>query len=193
MTVANVHRKGTKTEVACIWDPGSTLSFITFSLAKQLRLQGDPVELEICTVGGVETRIKSQRYSLLMFDCQGKEVMIDVLGIEHISSSVESVNLKGVVSLFTEYGAMNVDRPDSGSVDLLIGYSYAGYHPVKVENNGHLLLMENRFGYIIAGSHPGITENTKKLVQHAVVLHMDVTVEKFYSIEALGVACEPNC
>ena len=193
LRVACMQRKGTCLEAACIWDPGSTLSFITFALARKLRLQGEPVELEICTVGGVETKINSQRYNLALFDRHGKEVLIEVLGIEQISTNVENVNLDGILKLFSKVGVSEVDRPSSGPVDLLIGYSYAGYHPVKIESNGHLLLMENRFGYIIAGSHQDIAENTRKLVQHAVVLHVDVAIEKFHSIESLGVACNPSC
>ena len=193
LVVASTKRKGTRREVAGIWDPGSTLSFISFALAKELCLQGEPVDLEICTVGGIESKIKSQKYNLVLFDRDDREVQIEVLGIEQISTSIESVNLKGVLNLFKKSGAAEVNRPDSGPVNLLIGFSYAGYHPVKVENNGHLLLMENRFGHIIAGSHPDISEGTKKLVKHAVVLRIDVSLEKFHSIESLGVACNPSC
>ena len=35
-----------------LWDAGSTLSFITFELAGKLKLVGNPVNLEIVTVGG---------------------------------------------------------------------------------------------------------------------------------------------
>ena len=191
--VSNIRRKGTRREVAGIWDPGSTLSFITFALADELCLHGEPVELEICTVGGIETKLKSQKYQLLLFDRKGREVQVEVLGIEEISTNIESVDLKGVLDLFQMGGAAEVDRPDSGSVDLLIGFSYAGYHPVKVESKGHLLLMENNFGYLVAGSHPEISEGTKRLVKHAVVLRIEANMDKFHSIESLGVSCNPSC
>ena len=193
LVVASIKRKGTRREVAGIWDPGSTLSFITFALAEELCLHGEPVDLEICTVGGIESKIKSQKYNLILFDRDGGEVQIEVLGIEQVSTSIENVNLQGVLNLFKKSGDVEVNRPDSGPVDLLIGFSYAGYHPVKIDNNGHLLLMENRFGHIIAGSHPDISEETKKLVKHAVVLRIEMTLENFHSIESLGVACNPSC
>jgi len=192
LIVANVSRKGTRREVAGIWDPGSTLSFITFELARELCLNGEPVELKICTVGGVETTLKSQKYPLLMFDKKGQEVQFDVLGIEEISTNIESVDLRGVLKLFHSNGAKEVDRPDSGPVDLLIGFSYAGYHPVKIESKGHLLLMENEFGYLVAGSHPEISEGTKRLVKHAVVLRIEANMDRLYSIESLGVSCNPS-
>ena len=123
--VASIRRKGTRKEVAGIWDPGSTLSFITFALAKELCLNGEPVDLEICTVGGIETKIKSQKYNLVLFDRDGIEVQIEVMGIEQISTSIESVNLEGVLNLFKNNGTAEINRPDSGSVNLLIGFSYA--------------------------------------------------------------------
>ena len=81
----------------------------------------------------------------------------------------------------------------SGSVGLLIGFSYAAYQPVKIEGVGHLLLMRNRFGSIIAGSHPTIKETTRKVVKHAIVLHSLGNFEEFQSIESLGVVCSPKC
>ena len=193
LKVCNTRRKGTRREVAGIWDPGSTLSFITFALANDLDLHGDPVELEICTVGGVETKFKSEKFQLILFDKDGREIQVEVLGIDRISTDIESVNIEGIRGLFQMSGAANVDRPDAGPVDLLMGFSYAAYHPVKVESNGHLLLMENMFGHLIAGSHPDISEGTRRLVKHAVVLRIETSIETFHSIESLGVSCTPSC
>ena len=53
--------------------------------------------------------------------------------------------------------------------------------------------MRNRFGNIIAGSHPSVRETTKKVVKHATVLHSSGSFEEFQSIESLGVACSPKC
>ena len=125
LKVCNTRRKGTRREVAGIWDPGSTLSFITFALANDLDLHGDPVELEICTVGGVETKFKSEKFQLILFDKDGREIQVEVLGIDRISTDIESVNIEGIRGLFQMSGAANVDRPDAGPVDLLMGFSYA--------------------------------------------------------------------
>ena len=42
-----------------LWDGGSTLSFVTFKLARKLQLHGKPVKLEIITVGGKIEQIDS--------------------------------------------------------------------------------------------------------------------------------------
>ena len=176
-----------------MWDPGSTLSFITFRLAKELELEGVPIDLEICTVGGAVTDISSMKYSIVVFDTNGQDVRIEVLGIEKISTDIELIDMDGVKQLFVSDEAVKAQRPRAGTVELLIGFSYAAYHPVKVEGVGHLLLMKNRFGNIIAGSHPTLQETTRKLVKHAIVLHTEMRIEEFHSIESLGVTCYPKC
>ena len=58
---------------------------------------------------------------------------------------------------------------------------------------GHLLLLENQFGLIIAASHPKVMEKTQILVKHAVVLHAPGSIERFFEIESLGTNCNPKC
>jgi len=55
LSVAGMQNKNSRRSVIGLWDSGSTLSFITISLAEELKLQGRPVELEIVTVGGITT------------------------------------------------------------------------------------------------------------------------------------------
>ena len=193
MEVANLKRKGSKTSAIAMWDPGSTLSFITFALARELKLEGVPIELEICTVGGAVTKVNSKKYYISVFDKNGQDVQIEVLGIETISTAVEATDLAEVKNLFTNEEVKYVERPKPGLVELLIGFSYAAYHPVKIEGVGHLLLMRNRFGSIMAGAHPSIKEKTRKVVKHAMVLHSQGSFEEFLSIESLGVTCSPKC
>ena len=194
LEAANIKKKSLRKEVVGLWDPGSTLSFITFKAAKELRLQGEPIELELVTVGGTRKKVESQRYRLVIFDQNNQEASLDVLGIDQISTAIEQVNLNEVLHLFSNQDRVSkVDRPNSGEIDLLIGFDYAAYHPVKIEEIDHLLLMENRFGFLVAGAHPCMNENTKKLVKHAIVLHTSINVEEFFSIEALGVTCYPKC
>ena len=193
LNVSNSRKKGFRSDSIAMWDPGSTLAFITFGLADRLKLEGIPIELEICTVGGVMTKIDSKKYSISVFNRNGQDVKIEVLGIEKISTEVEAIDLADMKKLFRNEETKHVERPTSGSVDLLIGFSYAAYHPVKVEEVGHLLFMRNRFGGVIAGSHTSIQETTKKLVKHAIVLHSVANIEEFHSIESLGVTCYPKC
>ena len=65
--VANPKYPDNRKSVACLWDGGSTLNFISFDLATQLCLKGNPLELEIVTVRGQSKMIESQIYSLEIF------------------------------------------------------------------------------------------------------------------------------
>ena len=185
--------RSSSNKAICLWDAGSTLSFITFKLAEHLKLKGEPLVLNLITVGGVNSKVYSQRYRIKLIDSVGNQVEMEVLGIEQISTDIEEIDLSEVMSKFAKPQALKVQRPSNGCIDLLFGYQYAAYHPIPVEAVGHLLLMENRFGVIVAGSHSDIQENTKKIVKHAVVLHTDVKPDDFYKIESLGVSCIPNC
>ena len=178
-----------------LWDGGSTLNFITNSLAEQLNLKGDPIKLDIITVGGKSKCIDSKVFVLHLINKKNIPTKIEVLAIEKISSEIDEINVDKVLEKFKSDKAKHVMRPASGTVDILIGFQCAGIHPKAIESVGHMLLMENQFGCILAGFHPDVTKTTKRIVQHATVLHSSLQsiTESFHSIESLGVSCTPSC
>ena len=175
------------------WDGGSTLSFTTFHQAKQMNLTGRKVNLRIVNVGGVVEELQSCRYELSLIDNANAIVTISVLGIERISTDITPIEVGGVVKLFEGTSTRQLNRPEEGQIDCLIGYEYAAFHPVHKQGARHLLLLENRFGTIIGGTHPTLVEETTKVLQHAIVHHATVQVEDFYKLEQLGVECDPKC
>ena len=187
-----IKRNGSSTAAVALWDAGSTLSFITFELANKLQLHGENSRLEIITVGGECQQINSNKYIVYLRDEESKLVELEVMGIERISTEIEMMDIREAASTLQRPEAKRAARPGSGSIDLLIGFQYAAFHPVCIESSEHLLLMRNRFGILIAGSHPSIKERTRKLVQHATVLHATEAAD-FFSIESLGVSCSPAC
>lgn len=173
------------------------MSFISSKKAKELNLKGSKVNLAIVMVGGKTTTIESCRYMIALMDSNDEKVDIEVFGIEKISSPITTINLSQIAKLL-EINASEIQRPDEGEIDILIGMQYAGFHPVRVNSKGHLLVLQNRFGSIVAGSHRMIKETTKisqncLQVKHAIVLHSQVPLERFLEIESLGVSCEPKC
>ena len=155
-----IARCGKPVTAVGLWDAGSTLCFITFQLAEKLQLRGDPVKLEIITVGGEVQQVDSQRYAIFLIDNDNSMVEMEVLGIRQISSDIEKIDISGSITQFQAREAKWLSRPLSGSIDLLIGFQYAAYHPIVIESIDHLLLMKNRFGVIVAGSYPGFQEKT---------------------------------
>ena len=155
------------------------------------------MQLSIQTVGGNVTSVESCLYTVKLIDQSGEQIEVEVLGIERISSDISSINVNEIANLFSINSDV-IGRPMKGSIDLLIGVQYAGYHPVRQASKGHLLLLKNRFGTTIQGSHPSVIEETKidsmcSQVKHATVMHVAENAERFYSIEGLGVTCQPKC
>lgn len=176
-----------------LWDSGASLCFITNSKAKAERLKGTKVELTVIKVGGDNEKISSNRYTLSLIDKQGQEVQFEVYGIDKITSDIQSVNVDGIIQLFKNVSKEEISRP-SGTIDVLIGYEYAAYHPQNEQTSGHLLLLKNRFGRCIGGTHPFVKETTKNhMLDHINVNTAIVRVEDFYNIENLGIGCTPRC
>lgn len=182
-----------KDPVNVLWDGGATVSLITFSKAKELKLVGDPVKLSIVKVGGSKVEIHSSTYTLPLIDKSGNIIEFQVYGIDKISSYMHSINVDGVLHLFHGVKKAEVDRP-VGEIDVLIGFEYAGFHPVRLQSSHHLLLLGNQFGRCLGGSHWKLRESAQTLIQYATVhLTARINVENFFDTEALGVECTPKC
>ena len=176
-----------------LWDGGSTLSFITLRQAKKLKLTDRKVNLQIVKVGGTVEELQSYGYDLALIDRSNRIVTASVLGTEQISTDMVPIAVEGVVKLFKDTNVQDLsDRPETGEIDCLIGYEYAALHPVRKQAVGHLLLLENRFGTVIGGTHAKLVENNRKLIHHGTVHHASVRVEDFYKLEQLGVECVPQ-
>ena len=125
-------------------------------------------------------------------DAQGQTVHIEVYGIDEVTSDIKNVSTKNLANLFKGVSKDDIARP-AGPVDILIGYEDAMYHPQRTQNVGHLLLLQNRFGLCIGGTHLSIKDEIKKHdLSYARVQHV-IKVEDFYKIENLGVECVPRC
>ena len=182
-----------------MWDGGSTLTFITFQKAKQLKLKGKPVALKITVVGGDAKSIQSQLYKLTLSSPSGHNASIEAYGIETISTRIEAVDMKHIADVLNVKNII-LRRPQVGEIDLLIGQQYAALHPTRVKSSGHLLLMENEFGYVIAGTYPMMKTDAEVsgsflTVREAAVMHAveECTSTDFFEIEGLGVTCQPKC
>lgn len=175
-----------------LWDNASSISLITRDKAREERLRGTPLEISLVKVGGKEEKISSRKYKLPLIDLKGETTLVEVCEIDKITTDIQSVNMdKALDTLKIQRG--DVTRP-KGAVDVLIGYDYAGFHPVKERNVEHLMLLKNRFGRCIGGTHPSIREKNHKSAFDACANHLKaVKIDDFYNIERLGVSCTPRC
>ena len=175
-------------QINAMWDSGSTTSVITFNAANWLKLKGKRTKLSIVKVGKEEEIIDSYMYSLVLKDKGGAINYFKVYGIDEISSNIQYIDTTSVRSLFTNVTSEELKRP-SGKVDLLVGFKYAAFHPVMVQNCDHLVFMRIRFGVCLGCSHLSFIERTHKLVQSAQIHYIKcVVIEDFLLTEGLGVS-----
>ena len=185
-------RKGTAN---VMWDNAASLCFITNAKAKQKKLRGVKVNLCIVKLGGQNEKIETMKYKLPLLDKQGHAVEFEVYGINKITSDIEHVDVESIAHLFRNITKDEIARP-AGPVDVLIGYEYAAYHPEKDQNIGRLVLLKNRFGRCVGGTHPLLKEmcmahDLRNARVNTIV--NKVNIDDFYTIEALGVQCKPKC
>ena len=176
-----------------MWDNASSLSFITNKTAKAQNLHGTTVQLSLVKVGAEKKDITTKKYTLPLIDLQGHQTLIEVYGIDQITSNIRKIKIDGILHIF-DVPKKDIERP-TGTIDVLIGYDYAGLHPEMQNRSGHLLLLKNRFGFCIGGTHPAIEENAECFKYN--VAHVNhvrgIELSDFYKIENLGVECTPRC
>ena len=182
-----------------MWDGGSTLSFITFKKAESMGLKGRPVELNVTVVGGESKSLKSNIYNLVLHNSRGRKADIEAYGIHTISTKIEAVPLEKIASLL-QIPEGELNRPQEGEIDILIGQQYAALHPIRIKSNGNLILMENEFGLVVAGTcaitdTDTVASEAYMTVRDATVMHVtaESSVMDFFDMEGLGVMCQPKC
>ena len=133
---------------------------------------------KITVVGGESKSMKSYVYKLVLHSTQGQRTEIEAYGIQTISSKIEAVALDKLADrLQIQRGKLN--RPQEGKVNVLIGQQY----PVRVKSSGNLILMENDFGLVVAGTCAVTTVDSQmstdfRSIREADVMHI-VTVKHF--------------
>ena len=133
-----------------IWNGSATISLIIFQTADMLNLHGEEVKITVTKVGGKQEEMISYVYDLPLIDSVGEIVHFRVYGIDRISTEIKAISIENVLHLFHGITGKSVRRP-TGEIDVLVGFEYAGHHPVRGQSVGHLLLLGNRFGKFLGG------------------------------------------
>ena len=98
---------------------------------------------KIVKVGGDVEEVNSFKYTLKLFDDKGSIIEIKAFGIDSISNKISPTNMKVIQDHFPECDINELNRPQSGTVDCLMGIEYAAFHPVKYHENDHMLLKKS--------------------------------------------------
>ena len=109
-------------------------------------------------------------YSLPLIDKNNKMVSINVYGIERISRVDQDHDITSIIHMFKGVTQWEALRP-RGEVNVLIGFNYASLH-LRIKQSVGDLLMGNRFGKCLAGSHQKIKESHEAMSRYTMLLPM---------------------
>ena len=98
MSVPIKSRKMGKLNV--FWDSGATVSLISKNKAIKHGLRGTPVTLRLITIGGIERKEDSFRYTVPLIDLDGRVRNIVAYGIERITNDICDVYLENMQEIF---------------------------------------------------------------------------------------------
>ena len=87
--------------------------------------------------------------------------------MERISQRTQRNDISAVTHLFQGVDNKEVYRP-TGEIDVLIECNYASLHPSIMQAVDNLVIMKNRFGKCLVGSHPKLKESRQLLVHYAI-------------------------
>ena len=181
--------------LSCLWDGGADISLITNTKARQMKLHGKPVILNMVTAGGQNSVVESMAYDLEILDKYQNIHTLNVFGIDSITKTVSDIDLKPVVRRFKNIKLEEIVYP-SGDVDVLISYDYAGWHPVPEQISKHLVILGNIFGKCVGGKCNSLVQTTEKstfALSSINVIKADRSFDQFMTIESLGVHSDPRC
>ena len=80
---------------------------------------------------------------------------------DKMSIGVHRKNLSNIKCLFQGLTSSDIICP-AGEIDILIGFKYGGYYPVRQQSSDHLLVLGNKFGCCIGAIHLLLEKNTRR-------------------------------
>ena len=137
------------------------------------------MKITVTKVGGKQEEMISYVYDLPLTDSMEEIVHFRVYGTDRISTKIKAISIENVLHLFHGITGKSVRRP-TGEYDVLVGFEYAGHRPVCEQSVGNLLLLGNRFGKCLGGSHPLLKEGTKNLYSMFLSIISGVSVWKTF-------------
>ena len=198
-------------------DNCSTDNYITNSMARKIRLQGEKVQLMVEGIGGEMQEIDSTIYRVPIKDKHGQTHFLDCYGMEMIATQTEPPDASSYKELCSKFGVSPRDVRRPRSIDLLI--SMRDNHLLadqKLKTVGKMALYEGLLGKVFGGSHPilkfpkyNMTFRSTKLILPSVHTHTMRAVMKevchthtaksdkefldFFKEENIGAECSPKC
>jgi len=156
-----VHSTSThrSTSALILTDSGSTDSFVTHQLARELHLQGNPISVSIKVVDGQYEEESTMLYQLALEDSAGARHVVEAIGMNSLTEVAPAPHVSSLAHLFPEMppqAAAAFTRPH-GRVDVMLGMRDRQLHATACGLEvGRLRLCRSKFGagWVLTGFHP---------------------------------------
>ena len=176
-------------ELTCLWDSGSQLNFILDSTAKKLGFRGEPVQINLTTVGSFSSPVKCMRYWITIKSNSNKNMKIAAYSVPSIGyrKAIPPKILKNLEKLFNIH--QNKINNKHGPIDLLMGIPNLGLHPTRVKLVGNLELLKSQFGkpFMAIGSVHGNGD------EPVACNFINAEIRDYVSNDSLGLNLTPRC
>ena len=185
-----IDSRSRKHELTCLWDSGSQLNFILDSTAQKLGFRGEPVQLNLTTVGSFSSPVKCMRYWITVKSNSNKYMKIAVYSVPSIGyrKAIPPEILKNLEKLFKiQQSKINNTH---GPIDLLMGIQNLGLHPTLVgEMVGNLGLLKSQFGkpFMVIGSVNGNKD------EPVACNFINAEIRDYVANDSLGLNLTPRC
>lgn len=179
-----------KSEANIFLDSEAQVCMIRNAYAELLGLKGKPINIVITKVGGVEEKLITKLYKVLVYSSDGSKIqVIHAVGIAQISEGYSDGNLDEISRTFDiSFSMLN---GNAGAVDLLIGINYPQFHAGETKMKKSLTVRRSPLGWVAfsAGTGEIVTENKQVL---PVCLASPIDLTDFWKTESTRVM-SPSC
>ena len=106
---------------------------------------GRPVSIYMRVLAKGYEEVHTHEYEVELFDVNGSVVKVWAVGLDTLTQEAPFGDLACAYNQFPDIPRKDLERPE-GPIDLLMGQDHAGFLPKVSRSQGHLLLLESRFG-----------------------------------------------
>lgn len=163
-----------------LFDSASHISLIKDSVAKELKLKGKPITLNIIKVGGSEEVLDTYLYNINIKSMINESVHnLTVVGMPRITETFSNADVNYIASCFKL-------KPQEllfghGEIDILVGIDHAYMHSGEVLNSGDMVARKSPLGWVVLGG------NSSNLNMNSVLNITLKDMNQFWSTESMGV------
>ena len=214
--IVMVRVANSESQLRVMWDNCSQSTFIRNSVAKKLKLKGEPISFILVCTDGTEKKTTGMKYQVVLIDKERNRHEIEAIGLETISNVYSGARLLKPLVVYDEGRHKTLNNCDlqrtSGTLDILAGTDIASLHPHSHYSIDNLVIMKTIFGsgWTVMGHNSALIKiSNPKMKFHVNVCQVknirstasnivgvktkDLQFLEAVSTESVGVGTVPKC